>query len=67
MLIINEDRDEDSVFFPLSAVVNGTSKTVEDEMRRRVAEELGRTWWGDAPPRELGPCSADPEQSIIHQ
>jgi hypothetical protein len=61
---INEDTNDDSVFFPLTAVTNGAPKAIESEMRRRVADELDKAWWEGPPHRELGSCPADPEQAI---
>jgi len=55
-----EDVDEDAVFFPLASSRNGGTKATEQDIRQRCMDELGKTWWEDAPLHKLGVYPAIP-------
>lgn len=42
------------MFFPLAATLNGGTETTERDMQQKCIDELGKTWWEDAPRHLLG-------------
>lgn len=42
------------MFFPLAATSNGETEVSERDMRQKCIDELGKSWWEDAPCHILG-------------